>query len=422
MNSSNNNKTQSLETPAILRNHYRYVRILGEGSNGKTYLAKVLSNNKEVAIKALKFSDDIKAVELFKREADALKSVNEEGVPLFYEAIYQQGGIGESYLIQEYVPWPSIQELLDTYGFCHPKTALEIVYQVAAILYKLQTHYVPPIIHRDIKPSNILIHLDDTGNLRETFLIDFGAVANPQKQSGGSTIAGTFGFMAPEQLMGEVSLQSDFYSLGATALYLLTGVAPFDMPSDGFKLQYEDILKQKAPKVDDGFKSLLDVLLSPGAQDRPKNANELLQMIQNVMKGGAITKTSSIDKTSARLLKRLSKKFNDDTPKHFVFQEYKAKIRTVNDVYCRGTRYSTKHLEMTYQVEGMCLYAFYQTSDYKFKIWCENNPNAPHQPVNCCKIMCDPTYPYIYFFEPQDIVLDKTLAEQASASGFVVKF
>ncbi len=47
----------------------------------------------------------------------------------------------------------------------------------------------------------------------------FGAVSNAQVQSGGSTIAGTFGYMAPEQNIGRATPASDTYALAALAAY-----------------------------------------------------------------------------------------------------------------------------------------------------------------------------------------------------------
>jgi serine/threonine protein kinase len=79
----------------------------------------------------------------------------------------------------------------------------------------------PPVFHRDIKPSNIVLRPSGAA------LVDFGGVGQggPAVQ-GGSTVSGTFGYMAPEQLLGQVSPASDLYFLGATLLHVLTGREP----------------------------------------------------------------------------------------------------------------------------------------------------------------------------------------------------
>ena len=231
-----NSKQNQIQTPHELENKYHFIRLLGEGANGKTYLAKQVNSGLMVAVKALKFAqlNDLKSLELFKREAAILSSIQMEGIPRFYESIFPKDEDTTCYIIQEYVKYPSLQDLINQNGKLKEYSTLEIIERVALLLFGLQTIYTPPIIHRDIKPSNILCENDKQDKLH-VYLIDFGAVANPQRRSGGSTVAGTFGYMAPEQLLGDICIQSDFYSLGATTLHMLTGVPPYKLDSDGFR-------------------------------------------------------------------------------------------------------------------------------------------------------------------------------------------
>ncbi len=267
-------------TPNVLALEYRYIRLLGEGANGMTWLAKDIKTGDEVAIKELKLTGDLKSVELFEREADVLQSVNICGVPKFYKSIWMDEKNTTCFLIQEYIPYPSLQSLLDQGRVFSEQEVKKILLNVSKILMILQNQYVPPIIHRDIKPANILFNeSNNEDNL--VWLIDFGAVANPQKQSGGSTIAGTLGYMAPEQLQGEVAIQSDYYALGATALHLLTGVSPYQIDSELFKLQYEPVLEQKAPSTSDGMKKILASLLDPVLANRPHSVQKMMELIEN---------------------------------------------------------------------------------------------------------------------------------------------
>lgn len=102
--------------------------------------------------------------------------------------------------------------------------------EVLLYLSKLQ----PPVIHRDIKPENVIIDQGTPGG--QVYLVDFGGVQvtptlmHSLNEQGvdmgatlGSTIVGTYGYMAPEQFRGMAEPKSDLYGLGATLLYLISG-------------------------------------------------------------------------------------------------------------------------------------------------------------------------------------------------------
>src|SRR5215204_6557917 len=80
------------------------------------------------------------------------------------------------------------------------------------------------VVHRDVKPDNILI---ESGSGR-ALVADFG-IAAVAGDALGDGVAGTPGFMSPEQALGHaIDARSDLYSLGATAFYALCGRLPFD--------------------------------------------------------------------------------------------------------------------------------------------------------------------------------------------------
>src|SRR5262249_24875756 len=81
---------------------------------------------------------------------------------------------------------------------------------------------------RDLKPSNVIRRPDGS-----FVFIDFGAVRDKMKPEGGSTVVGTFGYMAPEQFQGRAMPASDVYAVGTTALAMLTGREPEDLPHRG---------------------------------------------------------------------------------------------------------------------------------------------------------------------------------------------
>ncbi len=275
--------------PDELTFEYDLIKKIGEGSNGETWLAKSRITNMRVAVKCLKIGmiENLKAAELFMREAALLQSIQVQGVPRFYKSISPEQ-TGQGFLIQEFIDAPSIQDLLDSGTVFSESETLLIAEKVARILRQLQTQYQPPIIHRDLKPSNILCNCQTN----EVWIIDFGSVANPQKRTGGSTVAGTFGYMPPEQIMGNVDIQADYYALGATMLHMMTGVMPSEMSSNVYQLDFEPTLAEKAPNTSNKTIDLLKKLLDPNPENRPASANELIQLMMITNENGKTQKKS----------------------------------------------------------------------------------------------------------------------------------
>lgn len=287
--------------------HYRYEKLIGEGANGKTYLARNLNTGEAVAIKALKQfqRNDFKSFDLFKREAETLSSIHVHGVPRFYESIISDNPDSENFIIQEYVSAPSLQSYLDDKRKFTERETLILMSKISTILYSLHSQYTPPVIHRDIKPANILCTLPEDGSWEniDPYLIDFGAVANAHS-SDRSTIAGTVGYMAPEQNLGECLPQSDYYALGATAIHMLTGKAPFTMEFDTYTIKIDKELAANAPQTSQNMKKLLELLLDYKLDHRPQNASELSMMIKNVLNNRAPNTNIKKDDEKPGLLAR----------------------------------------------------------------------------------------------------------------------
>ena len=384
-----------VQTPAKLAFDYTYLRLLGEGANGKTWLARTKRTGALVAIKEMKLSvmNDIKAFELFQREAETLQSLEVPGVPRFYESIFPEQENETCYLVQEYVSYPSISEILHGIGQFNEVDTLMVLERLAGTLHILQTQYTPPIIHRDIKPSNILCQKQN-GSV-ELALIDFGAVANPQKRSGGSTIAGTFGYMAPEQLQGECCIQSDFYALGATAVHMLTGVSPYTMPADVFKLDYKPTLAQKAPKTSKEMIALLDYMLAVKSSDRPADSNALIAAIRNVKAHRMPKATTAVQKKQSpnqllRLQNLMGGMFSTDTPTFITTKDNTwVNIQGIARGY-KISGFGNSYLEYTFKYQGKRYVGFDATAG----LWLGNKKDFPFR----CTISFNPQDPHINYF------------------------
>lgn len=265
-------------TPVSLQSDYEFIEEIGHGSQGKLFKAKRLSNDQIVVIKQLNISSikSWKEYELFHREAKILQTLNFTGVAKFYDAIdCLEDTPPCSYIVQEYIHGVSLQKMLNDGHRFKTDDVYNILIRTLKILDKLHTHD-PSIIHRDIKPSNLMISTDSKGAYQVT-IIDFGAVANPQVQGGGSTVAGTYGYMPPEQLMGKPEPASDIYSVGALAVQLFSGKSPADLPVKDFRLVFEPEMQDKPHAL----VTILRQMLEPKIESRLQDIPTIIQALTN---------------------------------------------------------------------------------------------------------------------------------------------
>ncbi|MEM9219936.1 MAG: hypothetical protein AAGD25_37120 [Cyanobacteria bacterium P01_F01_bin.150] len=155
------------------------------------------------------------------------------------------------------------------------------------------------IIHRDIKPANLICEIDPDNDqvIKNIYLVDFGAVQDAyNKTIVIGTVVGTYGYMAPEQFRGKVTLATDLYSLGMTLLFLLSHRNPDEFPQKNFKIQFRDKAKLSAL-----FAQWLEKLLEPDSGDRFTSASVALKRLNYLSRAGAGCYYPEPLKTTVRL-------------------------------------------------------------------------------------------------------------------------
>jgi WD40 repeat protein/predicted Ser/Thr protein kinase len=264
----------------LLQERYRVKQLLGEGSFSKTY---EVDDQGTVKILKVLLLNDPKAVALFEQEARVLSQLRHPGIPHvdangFFTYFPKNSHQPLHCLVMEKIDginldvWqrqPEHQPLAQAHALNWLKQLVEILHQVHQQLY----------FHRDIKPSNILLTpngqlvLIDFGSAREvsdTYLVkvndgrDIRSVASP-------------GYTPIEQAQGKAVPQSDFFALGRTFVYLLTGKSPNDFAED--PRTGELLWQHQAPQVSKAVTDLLDDLMAVFPAHRPHNAQDILQRL-----------------------------------------------------------------------------------------------------------------------------------------------
>ena len=223
----------------VIGGKYRILEPLSSGGMSVVYKAEHAYLKRVVAVKVLppQLAEDPNFVKLFMREAEMSAQLDHPNIV----KVFDFGSEGKTlYLVMQYIPGRTLDELLEEKGRLNLQEALLVMYQVLAALSYAHSKGV---VHRDVKPSNILVTPD-----LKAYLFDFGIAAITEAALAGDKnyTVGTPEYMPPEQLRGVADARSDIYSAGVTLFELLTGTVPFK--AERITDLTLKILKDKPPK------------------------------------------------------------------------------------------------------------------------------------------------------------------------------
>ncbi|MEA5489513.1 serine/threonine-protein kinase [Pseudanabaena sp. CCNP1317] len=223
-----------LQPQEIVNQRYQLERQLGQNAGRETWLAKDLQKENElVVVKLLAFGGNVQweDLKLFEREANVLKQLNHPRIPKYRDYFSIDDRSLWFGLVQEYIQGDSLREYITKGHKFTESQVKKIAISILEILIYLH-ELSPQVLHRDIKPSNLILTKSE-GETPNIYLVDFGAVQDRASAEGKSfTVVGTYGYAPMEQYGGRAVAASDLYALGATLIYLLTGISPADLPQD----------------------------------------------------------------------------------------------------------------------------------------------------------------------------------------------
>jgi CheY-like chemotaxis protein len=267
----------------LFAERYEILEVVGSGGMGTVYKALDRELGEEIAVKVIRpdlLSGDSTLRERFRTEIRLARRISHQNVVRTHD-LGECAGV--SFVTMEYVEGITLRELIATRGHVGVSATLAVAGQLARALEAAHEHGV---IHRDIKPENLV--LDGAGVLK---VMDFGIArlverADALTQVG--ALIGTPAYMSPEQLLDEtVDVRSDLYGTGVVLYECLTGRLPLEGPSPISliaKLLHEVPRPPSALniKVPPALSALVMRLLAKKADDRPRSAAELGELLSQI--------------------------------------------------------------------------------------------------------------------------------------------
>ena len=214
--------------PGATAGPYRIVRVLGQGGMGVVFEAEDTRLHRRVALKAVWSARGVTAADeqRLRQEARAAAALVHPNIATIYAL---EDIDGHAYISSEYLEGETLREVLRRGPLSRART-LDIAHALGSALVVAHGRGV---VHRDLKPENVL-QLPD-GRVK---MLDFGLarldgdarrLASASRLTLHGLIAGTPGYMAPEQLLGlAADARVDQFALGALIAELALGANPFD--------------------------------------------------------------------------------------------------------------------------------------------------------------------------------------------------
>ncbi len=229
-----------LQPGALLDGRYRIEEPIGSGGHAFIYRAIQEGIERPVALKILKSSMELEALDLpeakreelikrFEQEAQLVSQLRDPSTITVFD--YGATDDGLLYMVCEYVEGETLKDVLERHGALEPARVVAILKR---LLMSLQEAHAIGVLHRDVKPDNIMVYTH-LGRRDQLKLLDFGVAKTFHKMAGEISeeltaegkLVGTPRYVAPERIQSKTqSPASDIYSLGMVAYEMLTGTRP----------------------------------------------------------------------------------------------------------------------------------------------------------------------------------------------------
>jgi serine/threonine-protein kinase len=280
----------------LIDGRWKILSRLGAGGMGVVYRAERLKIFKLVALKFLeeRFAQSSEAVARFERETRAISRLQHRHVVSILDF-----GVHERrpYIVMEYLAGVPLSKEVGGPRMT-PRRAVAIVSQM---LEALRHAHKAGVIHRDLKPENVML-VETTGTEDFVKILDFGLARiislDEPSISAEHLVAGTPGFMSPDQIRGlKIDHRTDIYSMGIILYALCVGRKPFQAKDDldvlRMHLNAEPVPPRKAAPDKKISSALERVILRAVEKDRDRryfSAEEMVKALKATPESGGVVK------------------------------------------------------------------------------------------------------------------------------------
>lgn len=208
---------------------FDFLKIIGTGTFGKVFLAKLIGSNKYYAIKRMEkdFLKESRQLDNIQSEASILAEVGHNPFIVKYKKLIETKA--HMFLIMEYVMGGELFYYMKKYGRFPPEAVL---FFSCEVLMALKFIHSKSIIYRDLKPENILV--SSNGHIK---LADFGFAT--KMNANVYILCGTPEYMAPEKLLGTGDTkETDYWAFGCLIYEMVYGMPPY------YSTQIEEIYRR----------------------------------------------------------------------------------------------------------------------------------------------------------------------------------
>ena len=278
----------SVMPTSFANGRYQVKNFLGEGGKKKVYLAHDKVLDRDVAFALIKTEKLDEGTRLrFSREAQVMGRLGDHVNIMTIHDIGDESG--QPYIVLPLMPGGDVGSLIEN----TPEHRLPVEQAVAiaeAVCRGLEYAHSKGVVHRDIKPGNVWLSGDGTpkvGDFGLALAVDLSRLTNE------GIMVGTYYYMPPEQAMGgDVTAQSDLYSLGAMLYEMVTGRPPFtgdDMVAIiGQHINTPPVSPSwYRPDLPPTLAALIMKLLEKDPNKRPASAKEVLEALEAIESGRA---------------------------------------------------------------------------------------------------------------------------------------